>query len=279
MGTYILIKSTSMRSLNKAEKVNLLKRFMALMPQEDEGPEIESVRAAGDVSALNISAEQVERMNTLIAALEEQTLQSTATAETPEMQQLDAERDTVGNYIVSRILDYNRLPLAAEREAARQLEPAFRPYRGFYDMPVQQETAVIQGLLADLAKPEYAEALGKLQLTAAISELKRLNDRYVELSATRDAVQRVRSGGKSTAELAAEAQDLLDDMCALANASALLQPSDEATEFVEAVNFLFARVRAAYNQRDKSRPAKGGDDAGGDSDRPVVPGEEDGKQN
>ena len=37
MGTYTLIKDTSIKNYNKAEKLNLLKRFMALMPGTTQG--------------------------------------------------------------------------------------------------------------------------------------------------------------------------------------------------------------------------------------------------
>lgn len=37
MGTFTLIESTSMRNYNKAERLNLLKRFMALMPGTTQG--------------------------------------------------------------------------------------------------------------------------------------------------------------------------------------------------------------------------------------------------
>lgn len=75
-------------------------------------------------------------------------------------------------------------------------------------------------------------------------------------------------------ELSSEAQDLLDDMCALANASSLLQPSEEARVFVRDATHLFAQVRTAYKQRSKgtpSGPAEPGTPepgGGGDSESP-----------
>ena len=59
------------------------------------------------------------------------------------MQQVEADRDTAGNYIVRRVLDYAKLPLAAERTAAQRMEPALRGYRDFANLPTAQETEVM----------------------------------------------------------------------------------------------------------------------------------------
>ena len=102
MGTYTLIKDTSIKNYNKAERLNLLKRFMALMPgttqggggDDGDGEGGSPLNAATEgVPALNISAQQVEQMNTLIDQMSELTMQATSAAETPEMQQLEADRD------------------------------------------------------------------------------------------------------------------------------------------------------------------------------------------
>ena len=251
MGTYTLIGPMSIGALNKAERLNLLKRFMALMPgttqggggDDGDGEGGSPLSAATEgVPALNISAQQVEQMNTLIDQMSELTMQATSAAETPEMQQLEADRDVAANYIVRRIADYDRLPLATEREAARRLEPVVRPYAGIASLPVSQETEVIRGLAADLAKPDLAPY---------IAEMQRLNEAYAQLAAQRDKERSARTGTPDSKTLAVQAQDLLDDMCALANASSLLEPSDEATTFIHEVNYLFAQVRTAYKQRSK----------------------------
>ena len=73
---------------------------------------------------------------------------------------------------------------------------------------------MINGLLIDLAKPEFADSVVTLQLAPYIAELRRLNDRYAELAALRDKSRSVRTENVTSKELSSEAQDLLDDMCA-----------------------------------------------------------------
>ena len=161
MGTFTLIPPMSLGNLNKAEKLSLLKRYMKLMPSgsDSESPDEISLLADSGVPALNISAGQVTRMNGIIDELTELTMQASSSEETPEMQQVEADRDTAGNYIVRRVLDYAKLPLAAERTAAQRMEPALRGYRDFANLPTAQETEVINGLLIDLAKPEFADSV------------------------------------------------------------------------------------------------------------------------
>lgn len=279
MGTFTLIPAMSLGNLNKAEKLSLLNRFMKLMPTgpDSESPDEISLLAETDgVPKLNITGGQVGRMNELIAQLTEITMRPSAADETPEMRQVEAERDTAGNYVVRRVVEYAKLPLAAEREAARKMEPAFRSYRDFASLPVAQETEVINGMLTDLAKPEFAEQVATLQLAPYIAELRRLNERYAELSAARDKAGAARSADVTAERLTREAQDLLDDMCALANASSLLQPSAEAATFIREATYLFAQVRTAYKQRSKGTAGKpvepdGAEpDAGGDdTDSPI----------
>lgn len=68
MGTFTLIPPMSLGNLNKAEKLSLLKRYMKLMPSgsDSESPDEISLLADSGVPALNISAEQVTRMNGII---------------------------------------------------------------------------------------------------------------------------------------------------------------------------------------------------------------------
>lgn len=261
MGNFALIDTMSILKLNKAERLNLLKRFMSLLPSytpgsgggddDDEGASPLLASAEG-ISKLNISAEQVAQMESVIKQMTEQTMQNTSATDTPEMQQCEANRDVAANYVVRRVVNFNRLPLAAEREAARRLEPIVRPYAAVTSLPAGQETEVIRGLIVDLEKEEHAEDIASLGLKPYIDELERLNELYSRLVAQRDKERSARTGLPVAKTLAVQAQDLLDDMCALANASSLLQPSDEASTFIRETNYLFAQMRTAYKQRSKA---------------------------
>ena len=74
---------------------------------------------------------------------------------------------------------------------------------------------------------------------------------YKELLKERTQAQSARSEAGNAVTIGKEAQDLLDDMCALANASSLLQPSEEATKFIASITQVFKNARSAYKARAK----------------------------
>lgn len=269
MGTFKLISTFSMQRLKKAGKLDLLNRFMAFLPAPKEATDPDDGGSPGTVSlrsieeegvpALNISADQVKRMKELIALATELTDQTPAAEETPEMQDVEKRRGSTGNFILNMILNPDVLP-DSYRDAARAMEPFFRSYKGFADLPHTEETQKVNGMLQDLAKPQFAEHVTTLGLTVPIADLKRLNDRYAELTHLRDVEWAKRTGEANSTAIFTEAQDLLDDMIALANASSLLQPSEEATNFVRDITYLFDKIRANYKQRESLRKSSDDDE-------------------
>ena len=260
MGTFKLISQFSMDRLNKAEKLAVLTQFRSYFPtttatDPDDGgsPGTVSLLSASEdgVPALNFSAEMVQELDDLIARLTELNTETTSFAETPEMATTESDRDTTGNFIVNQILNYDKLGTTAKRAAGKALEPAFRQYRGFTSLPIAQKMVTVDGLLHDLRKPEYAEYITEMGIDDEIAELESLNNRYKELLKERTQAQSARSEAGNAVTIGKEAQDLLDDMCALANASSLLQPSEEATKFIASITQVFKNARSAYKARAK----------------------------
>ena len=247
MGTYHLIERFDLSKLNKAETISVLSAFMARLPAREAG--------AG-LPELHISAEQLARMETLLAGMRALSFQTGALATTREMRQTDSERDRTFNYIVRRVTDYEKLPLANQRDLAQRLEPALRQYRGAAAIPHGQETEAIQSMLRLLAKPEHAGSLAALSLEEPIAQLARLNERYRQLEAQRDKERLDRQALTKMRALTAEAQELLDDLCDQANAASLILPSATADAFIRDVKELFASARTAYKRRDKRKYEK-----------------------
>lgn len=247
MGTYHLIERFDLSKLKKAETISVLSAFMARLPAREAG--------AG-LPELHISAEQLARMETLLAGMRALSFQTGALAATREMRQTDSERDRTFNYIVRRVTDYEKLPLASQRELAQRLEPTLRQYRGAAAIPHGQETEVIQSMLGLLAKPEHAGSLAALGLEEPIAQLARLNERYRQLEAQRDKERLDRQALTKMRALTAEAQGLLDDLCDQANAASLILPSATADAFIRNVKELFASTRTAYKRRDKRKYEK-----------------------
>lgn len=254
MRKYTQIELMTMSRLNKKEKLYLLRRFwkllIAIRDAASGGQEGPSVQSAGeDIAELKISAEEMARLEEIIEILSEATLEGTGYAETPAMVEKDKERCRAVNYMVRKVLDGDALPLLTEREAAAQLRPVVKPYDGFYTEPYKQKCETIAGFIADLRKAELAEYVATMGFEPYLEEAEKLNNEYIAMDEARGKKISLRSQVTTATEVAAEAQDLLDDMCIEANASVVFQPSQTVSDFIRDANSLFDEVRAARNQR------------------------------
>ena len=257
MGTYNIIPQFSLHRYNYAERLHILERLrerlLAVKNNTEEeggdGPSIQALSTTGSVDALGITEEQMAKLDELIAIFRSATYESTANAMTAELEQTDEDRCRVVNYMVRRILDYNRLPMKAEQEAGKLMSVGIKPYNKFGDEPVTQRTHIIDGFLEDVRNPEYAEAVETLGISTYITEAEQLNEKYKELEVKRDSAAKERRIAVSPTEKLEETQDLLDDIFMMANAHSLVNPSDEATDFINEMNNILAKARADRNKR------------------------------
>ena len=196
--------------------------------------------------------------------------QSTASAETAQLKQLDEDRIRVAKYVVNRILKGDTLPLATEREAAKAMETEIRPYKDIAYGPVGQRTADITGLLYDVQKEKFSEHVETLGLTNPLGELKNLNDQYEALSKSRKDEKKAKVEKVTIAQLTAEAEEVINNMNDYANAASLLFPSEEASTFVLDIIKLYDASREDFNKRGPHDS-----DEDGETEEPETPGGED----
>lgn len=259
MGTFLNFSDPFLGRYNVAEYLSFLRRFRALLPfPEEDRPVINSLDEANGVPALGISAGLLAQLDEVIAQLTELNNQSRASLESEQLIDLDKQRDNVSVYILDRINRSSTLPLKAERDAGKSLFLLAKPYKGIYQLPFNQETETIKGLLFDLRKEENAAAVQALGLTPYLDELERLNNEYEALAAQR-AAARLANAVDNSKIVRAKGNDIYEDMTALAFAWSLANPSDEATAFIRNVNALIADAQTAYNQR-MGQKKKTGDD-------------------
>ncbi len=280
MGTYTLIPEIYIGGFNKAEKVDLIERYIGNIPkktsgsEEPGGPAVQSADVY-NLEVLNIKEEQLLRLQEILADMQDLTMQTRASNQTQELQSADKERTRIAQYIVNRICNYKLLPLAAERNAALAMATEISPYIGIYRLPMGQKSAVINGLLTDARKSEYSAHVKTLNLEESLNQLEQMNNRYRELQTQRASQRDIKQERQTIKDLAAEAENLIDDMNALANATSLLEPCDEASAFIRETIKLFEEVKAARNKRGSRDDEDGGDDDDADDkpvedDRPVV---------
>lgn len=250
----ILIPVISFGKWNKQEFTNFISRYLSRLSKhrsssEPGQPSVQSEEVE-DIEALHIKAEWIQKLQEILAQLEEMTLQPRAMAESAAMEDADDERVRLGLYIVNRILDYDALPTAAEREAAQKMVLEITPYKGFYKHPVGQRSVVINGLVHDASKSEYSESITTLHLDEALAELQRINALYESLAEQREAKEKIKKESVTARDLADDAAILINNMNDYANASSLLEPSEAADTFVRDIIKLYDSSREARNRRD-----------------------------
>ena len=253
----ILIPLISFYSWNKQEITTFITRYLSRLlkhqaPSSPEYPDVQNAEVE-DIEALHIRAEWIQQLQDILAQLEDNTLSSRSMPESAEMKAADEERIRVGQYIVNRILEYNSLPTAAEREAAELMVREITPYQGFYKKPVGQRSSLINGLVRDASKEEYSDSISKLHLTEALAELKRFNALYESLEEQRQAKEKIKKESVTSRDLANDAAILINNMNDYANASSLLEPSDATDTFVRDIIKLYDSSREARNRRDSGR--------------------------
>lgn len=268
MGTFTRIDSYSLRNLNNAEYANFIDRFLALLPLADkpddpENPDVLSLQSdtpAQGAPSLAIPAETVEQERALLEKLTDLNRETRSSAQTEQIAEAERGRDEVATFIIKHISGSSTLPLQGQKEAGKLMYNTIKVYEGIAKLPVSQETAAIKGMLVDLRKPEFAEAVATLGLQPYMAELERLNSLYEQLVSVRSAERSVKSTDAVSKEVRQQMDSLYDDMTDLAFASNVLNGTAETAAFVRDVNSLIAETRTARNQRgSKTKKEQGGD--------------------
>lgn len=267
MGTFTRIDSYSLHNLNSAEYANFIDRYLALLPlaADPERPGELSDDPPMGAPSLNISPDMVARMKALLETLMDLNKQSRSSVETEQIAETEHSRDIVATFITDRVFRYSTLPLESERGAGKLLYNSLKVYAGIAQLPVSQETATIKGMLLDLRKPEFTEAVKTLGLQTYMDELERLNNLYEKQVAQRSAARSLSSIEENSKEIRSKINSLYEDTTDLAFASSILNGSEQTAAFIRDVNNLIAETRTARNLRG-SKPKK--DDPGSGGERP-----------
>ena len=144
----------------------------------------------------------------------------TKSASTAQLEAKDKERDKTLQFIYSMNGSYKVCPDETLRTPALLVDSVLRAYDKIYAKAYAEETALIDGLLLDLAKADVSEALKTLHLDTYVAQLKTLNDAYKALDITRT-----------------------DEYSARVNAYAVLEPTEAINAFIDTVNQIFRKYK------------------------------------
>lgn len=274
MAHFFQIGKFDVSVLNNSEYQNFMSRFLKLIPME----ETEVTNPDTDItyritkSSVNISDDIIATMKSLLEKLTDLNKKSRALETTADRAETDRARDAVAAYILNRVLKSSSWLLEAERAAGKKLYNTITPYKGVGRLPANQETEVLKGMLLDLRKEEFSEAVTTLGLTSYLNELERLNTLFEDLVAKESATRSADSVNDDSKALRLQLDELYADSVILANATQALAPTTASETFVRDVNSLIDEVRLAYNRRRGTTTGSDSstDGGSGTEDRPTI---------
>lgn len=242
MRTLIKLNNPGLTKLNNAEYLNLSRRVWALV-------------AATGAEKLGIEADVVTSYGERLDLLSDLVARSYAQAETPEMKELEEQRDALGQYIVDNVRNAQNLPIESKAEAGKALWLILKPYEKFYSLPNQQETVVINGMLIDLSKDENSPHVATLALTDYVAKLSVVNSRYQMLTEQRTS-QREAAKTENSKTLRKELDVMYDYITTVAFCESVAKPTEDTARFITELNAIIAEINVLYNLR----TAKGKDE-------------------
>ena len=172
MKKIIRILNLDIHSLNNAEYKNFMERFFKLIPLKavsGEGDRPSELRLLGEEENMTsdfvgISDEDKATFNADMLLLTDVVNQSRTNDNTALLLNLDKRRDPLVSFIINTTSIGRKSSNPAYAQACISLYNILKPYRGIQNIPMQQETAQIKGMLYDLDKPENKQKITLLHL-------------------------------------------------------------------------------------------------------------------
>ena len=263
MQNFIYFVDTNFHKFNTPEYVTRIDRF------------ISQTQARGE-ELLHYPKADMDRLKELFTQLQNNVARSMALAETPELVAMDAERSTLGQYIITTVRNSQNLPIKAKAEAAKQLYAVLRAYVGFYNQPAPQKTATIDGMLLDLSSPEMQDHVTTLALGEYIESLTLKNAQYKVKVEARTTARAALHSVTDSATLRLEMDALYKYITTLAFAHNVVTPSEDIAQYIVTINAIIGEANSSYNQRmaqkkkeaptDPSDPSQPSTDTGEESE-------------
>lgn len=271
MGKYIKIHPISTSVLNNTEYLNLMRRFLPLIPpinpdsgggEEDRPGEL----SLNDVNnQLGITDGQLEAFSADVALLEDTVNQSRISNETAKIDETDKVRAEQIVYFNGEVSNGRKCPIQDTREAAIQLYNATKVYVGIQKLGHQQTTQQTNGLLMDLDKPENKALVATLHLEGVVELIRTTNQKMEELTNSRTKAKAA-TATDNAKTIRQRLDPLFNDMLTIAFVYSVAYPTDDTAAFITNINALIDEVKASYNQRKglaayykaKTKPGGGG---------------------
>ncbi len=177
--------------------------------------------------------------------------ETTVALETESLEDADVERDGFVTYVFESVRKEVNSPFPEDREAAEVLIKVVNTYNGLQKESVEEETLHIEGLLADLKKPENAAAVTTLGLDRAVEGLEASNEKYKALRLARSNKEAL-AKLPPTKDVRQLSDDIFERVCLLIMAGYVITTKPEVKtaveELVMKLNKRIAELKTTHNQ-------------------------------
>lgn len=210
------------------------------------------ISLVADLSKIHVPEDLANSYEQLVGQLTDNNNLQKARVSTEEQDAADAERDRLVSYLFFVISNALRSKKTDILNAGKLLETVVRPYRSVASQAYSAETGSIRGLICDLNKEEYMEAVSTLNLRNTIDELEEENEAFDALRKAAIDTAATRSRQASTVELRAQTDDVYNEICERIYASGLLavEPDDVTliTNLINEINGIIDSYKTTHNQ-------------------------------
>lgn len=167
---------------------------------------------------------------------------------TAKMKEADKMRDSILSTINAVVNAHQYNPIATKHEAYVALQALIAPFKGIRDHEYSRETSEVTALLAELQT--VIPHIATLGLAEEVAELQKANAAFsAEFDAkTMEAAERAPKSDIDTATARRQCDTLYKQICDLANAYALIQPTEAINTFVQQMNGIIETFDAIAQQ-------------------------------
>lgn len=209
------------------------------------------LKAMSSLALIHVDNDLLADYEETTAVLVDRNREGTGTVKTLDLSEIDTKRDEAVSCVTHTVEAAEWSPLTEVKAAALLLKPVIAPYKKIQTEANDAETILIDGLLNDLHKAEYAAAVTTLHLDEVLDALEELNEQYREGTEAR-ANERLANQREATKTVRRHEDEVYQRICELIYASELLctEPMQlpDIIQIIQEINIIIDESNASYNR-------------------------------
>ncbi len=235
MRSITFVQAIGLAKLSGTEYLNLMVRLKKLIEK-------------ATISEVGLTEAEFEEFTDYVNALQQRVNHNMSSALTDSLSQCNKNRNAVLSVLFFNVKNGIELPIPEQAKAAKELDQLISPYYKITNIPDQQKTIKINGLLLDLSGEAAQANLTTMNLLVLTQKLEALNEEFSELTD-----ERTKEVELYTPETIIELRKCIDPLysaiTAIAQSKNIIEPTDKSKEFITLLNATIKEINKLYNIR------------------------------